>query len=876
MKINQTINGGLRRIVCLVALLVIFVTGARAVDYDLWVGGVRVTSSNASNVTGSNIKAYTSNYNGGKASVVYNNSTKTLTLWNVSIERTGTDNRAIKNEISGLTVILKETNYLQALNSSPLRFNANTTLKCVAASNGVNDHMIVGGSEDAITVGSGATLTIDNALLDIRSASSCFDASGNPSLIIKNSTIKTYCKTYKSNDCYALHDYKQLAVYNSSVSLEGYSDAINNLTTLILGTGMCIQSPIGGYFDSSKKTVIAQSGARVSSVLFEMGIAVNATNFPDANFLSYVKSNCDKDKDGYLNTDEINIQEINVQSKSIASLKGIEHFTALNAPNVLTCNGNKLTSLDLSKNTALYQVFCQSNQLKSLDLQGNTRLTTLYCNGNQLTSINLTKNTLLENLDCSNNQLSSLNLKNNTKLKSVSCWGNKISGSYTTTFISNLPTVTNGILYFINNLYDEGNSITSAQVAAAKAKGWSVKQKNSNGNWIDYPGSDAIAIDTTNFPDANFRSYISSQCDSNGDYYLTPAEISAVKTISVPDRSITDLTGIAFFTALTELNCGNNQLTTLNLNKNTALKIVYCFRNKIRGSYTNTFINSLPKVSGGNLCFYSNETSTGNAMTSAQVAAANAKGWSVKAFVNSSSWQDYPGSDAIAIDATNFPDKNFRNWLLAQDYGKDGYLTPAEIASVTNISVPDMQITSLDGIEYFTELKGLWCSRNELQTLDVSHNTKLTNLSCDVNELTELDVTNNTALTILYCNNNRITGDGMAKLVNSLPRTSGNLYVYSEAEADGNVITPMQVQTAKSKGWKVAMCDSNWSWPEYNGLVVPGDANGNGKVDTADLEILRDYILGLDPLPFFFDSADADGSGTVDIVDLTLLIEMLK
>ena len=48
------LGSGLRRIVCLAALLVVFATTARA--YDLWVGGVQVTTSNASDITGSNIK----------------------------------------------------------------------------------------------------------------------------------------------------------------------------------------------------------------------------------------------------------------------------------------------------------------------------------------------------------------------------------------------------------------------------------------------------------------------------------------------------------------------------------------------------------------------------------------------------------------------------------------------------------------------------------------------------------------------------------------------------------------------------------------------------------------------------------------------------
>ena len=53
-------GSGLRRVLCLAALLVFFVAEAwsagEAFSYDLWVGGVKVKSSNASNITGDNIR----------------------------------------------------------------------------------------------------------------------------------------------------------------------------------------------------------------------------------------------------------------------------------------------------------------------------------------------------------------------------------------------------------------------------------------------------------------------------------------------------------------------------------------------------------------------------------------------------------------------------------------------------------------------------------------------------------------------------------------------------------------------------------------------------------------------------------------------------
>ncbi|MBP5654191.1 MAG: S-layer homology domain-containing protein [Clostridiales bacterium] len=112
----------------------------------------------------------------------------------------------------------------------------------------------------------------------------------------------------------------------------------------------------------------------------------------------------------------------------------------------------------------------------------------------------------------------------------------------------------------------------------------------------------------------------------------------------------------------------------------------------------------------------------------------------------------------VAIDETNFPDENFRNCILAQDYGADGILTESEIAAVTKIEVKEKEITDIKGIEYFTALQELDCSKNKLTKFDISKNTALTYLDCSGNfDLASLDVSKNTALTILFCQNNSLT-----------------------------------------------------------------------------------------------------------------------
>ena len=117
----------------------------------------------------------------------------------------------------------------------------------------------------------------------------------------------------------------------------------------------------------------------------------------------------------------------------------------------------------------------------------------------------------------------------------------------------------------------------------------------------------------------------------------------------------------------------------------------------------------------------------------------------------------------IAIDKENVPDDIFREYLLDQDYGKDGVLTGREIMNITEMDVYDMEISSLQGIEYFTALTVLDCDDNELTTLDISKNTALVTLYCSMNYLTSLDITNNVALVYLDCYDNELTSLDVSK-----------------------------------------------------------------------------------------------------------------
>ena len=154
------------------------------------------------------------------------------------------------------------------------------------------------------------------------------------------------------------------------------------------------------------------------------GVAIDNTNFPDANFRTIVEY-YDTNKDSSLSDTEIAaVEEIDCYDKGISNLKGIEYFTALRS---LNCGYNQLTSLDVSKNTALTKLYCKKNQLTVLDVSKNTALTYLRCNRNQLTSLDVSKNTALTKLDCYNNQLTSLDVSKNTALTGLNCGYNQLT-----------------------------------------------------------------------------------------------------------------------------------------------------------------------------------------------------------------------------------------------------------------------------------------------------------------------------------------------------------------------------------------------------------------------------------------------------------------
>ena len=56
---------------------------------------------------------------------------------------------------------------------------------------------------------------------------------------------------------------------------------------------------------------------------------------------------------------------------------------------------------------------------------------------------------------------------------------------------------------------------------------------------------------------------------------------------------------------------------------------------------------------------------------------------------------------------------------------------------------------------------------------------------------------------------------------------------------------------------------------------IPGDVNGDGKIDTVDLSLLINKILGIEDPRFISEAGDLNHDGNYDTVDLSLLINLI-
>ena len=89
-----------------------------------------------------------------------------------------------------------------------------------------------------------------------------------------------------------------------------------------------------------------------------------------------------------------------------------------------------------------------------------------------------------------------------------------------------------------------------------------------------------VPITEKYFPDEIFREYV-KQFDTDGNGSLSQKERDAVTEINVSEMGIKSLSGVSYFQNLEKLDCIGNELTRLNVSKNTKLEQFSCDDNKL-------------------------------------------------------------------------------------------------------------------------------------------------------------------------------------------------------------------------------------------------------------------------------------------------------
>lgn len=194
-----------------------------------------------------------------------------------------------------------------------------------------------------------------------------------------------------------------------------------------------------------------------------------------------------------------------------------------------------------------------------------------------------------------------------------------------------------------------------------------------------------VPIDPAHFPDENFRDRVAFYCDKDDDGTLSQDELNGVTELYVAHAYIKDLTGIELFPKLDTLDCKNNNLTRLDVSKNTKLTKLYCEFNQLTGLDLNK----------------------------------NTKLTELTCQVNQLTSLDLSKNTALTkLDCALNP------------------LTSLDVSNNTALTYLDCNYNQLTGLDLSqnTALTKLGCHDNQLTSLDLSKNTALTILGCSGNK----------------------------------------------------------------------------------------------------------------------------------------------
>ncbi|MBU3820602.1 T9SS type B sorting domain-containing protein [Flavobacteriaceae bacterium XHP0103] len=306
----------------------------------------------------------------------------------------------------------------------------------------------------------------------------------------------------------------------------------------------------------------------------------------------------------------------------------------------------------------------------------------------------------------------------------------------------------------------------------------------------------------TYVPDDNFeQALIDLGYDSEPlDDYVPTANIVGVTNLDIQNLSISDLTGIEDFTALTNLNCDTNNLTSLDISQNINLTQLYCRYNSITSldvsNNTNLNIlwvdeNQLTTLDVSKNIDLISLITNNNPLNTLDIS----KNIELNVF-------SCEGNQLNAIDVS----KNIKLNYLNVNYNSLTTLNVSKNTELTSLACGDNLITSLD-LTKNQRLEYLFCARIPISSLDVTKNTNLQQLVSGDNQISSLDLSKNTKLKVLWCARNFLSELDL----------SNNLLLESFLCAHNNL---RSLDLTKNKNLREFECD-------YNPICYVNLKNGN-------------------------------------------------
>ncbi len=644
-----------KRILTLCLMVMVAIMASAATKYEINIGGVEVTSDNAGHISGGDI-------NSGYG--VYNASSNTLILYNISIRRNGQDNYGIHNrKCDNLRIVFNGSCVVNTADN-PLKLERSTTLESASGSKTTfytsaricanlksYNYTITGSGEFSFMSQQGGYEAMKGT------------GSGSTKVYFKGGKIEvsSYNRSALSSLSAYFHDGNHLEIKSNG------SDASVSDVEMQFYLGEAVISPYNAVYSSSAKTVCIGSTPVTDKTIIisdDYVAILNSSYFPDQNLRTKLYNSYFNK--GYINsTDVINTTSLNVSGCNISDLTGLRYFTYLRN---LNCSSNNISSLPTLSNV-LTSLFCNNNQLTALPTLPST-IQTLYAGSNKfngqlsitgkpnLTTLDVSNNTMITILNCSGNALTSLSYYGCTALKNLNCSSNNLSS---------LPALPIGL----TNLYCNNNKLTSLP---------------------DLP--DGLTV-----IDCSYNQLTSLP--------MLPSDISSLNvrgnlftTLGIWGRTKLKYLDCSSCSKLTTLDCANNALTSLNIANCPALSVLQINNNQLKGEAMGNIISSLPTRSSSNPGTFrvltANYDGEGNVITTSQVEQARNKYWYPLQWKDGA-WSNIPvavpgdvnGDGYVSsADITTLYDyllTNESSNLVNGDVDGDGNITSGDITAVYTI-----------------------------------------------------------------------------------------------------------------------------------------------------------------------------------------------